>query len=49
MHIIKDLPTSTELVSFEWSLSIDDIKPQDVDLGLEAVLLLSVSWNLLAC
>jgi hypothetical protein len=49
MHVIRDLPTSTELVSFKRPLSIDDIKPQEVDLGLEAMLLLGVSWNLFAC
>jgi hypothetical protein len=48
MHIIRDLPTSTELVSFKGPLSIDGIKPQEVNLGLEAMLLLSVSWSLLA-
>jgi hypothetical protein len=49
MYTIRDLPTSTELVSFKGPLSIDDIKPQEVDLGLEAMLLLSVSWTLFTC
>jgi hypothetical protein len=49
IHTIRDLPTSTELVSFKQPLSINDIKPQEVDLGLEAMLLLGVSWNLFAC
>jgi len=41
--MIQYLPTSAKLISFEGLMSIDGIKSQKVDLGLETMLLLFVS------
>jgi hypothetical protein len=42
----KDLRTSAELISFKWPLGIDDIKPQEMNLGLETIFLSYISWVL---
>lgn len=45
LYMIEDLPTSAKSIGLEWLLSINDIKSQEVDLGLETMLLTDVSQN----